>query len=141
MAPAERVQRPLQDVGSGPEHVDPVALLARTPDKRVHEVDSGHALGQRPTEDAGGPHDGLAVCGDELAGLHRVPELLVVLEADELRCVDRHVLARLTKPNPTVDRGNRFVKRHGVDRAPEEVDARRRDDPLHGSVKHEMRPS
>jgi len=48
------------------------------------------------------------------------------------------VLARLTKLNPTVDRGNRFVQRHGVDRAPEELDARRRDDALHGSVKHDV---
>jgi hypothetical protein len=87
----------------------------------VHQVDAGHTLGQRLAKHPARPDDRLAVGGDELAAVDDSPQLLVVLEAHQLRRVDSDVLALPPRRDRLLDDLDGLVKRDGVDPATENV--------------------
>ena len=95
VALAEAADRGLQHLLLRAQDVDAVATLLRQPEQPEHEVDAGHALGERVAEEARGPDDRLSVDADELAALDDVAQPRVVLERDDLGDVDRDVLRRL----------------------------------------------
>ena len=99
-----------------------MTLAGGRPEQLVHQVDPGHPLGKALTEHTARPDDGLSVRGDELATEDRLAKGGIVLELHDLRGVDRDVLARPPCCHRRPNAVDRFVHRHGVDRAPENFD-------------------
>src|SRR5690242_13483158 len=62
---AELADRALQDIAPGAEDVDAISAGLRKRQELEHEIDAGHSLGQRSTEESRCPDDRLAVRRDE----------------------------------------------------------------------------
>ena len=87
----------LEHLGLGAEDEHAKAATLGEREQLLHEVDAGHALGQRVAQQARSPHHRLTVGGDQLARLDDAAQLGIALHRDELGGVDGHVLRELAR--------------------------------------------
>jgi hypothetical protein len=121
MAVADTLHGCLQDVGPGAEDVHAPPTLLGTTEERLHQVDAGDPLGHRVVEQAGRPHDGLAIGSDELGAIDDLSQSVVVLERHELCGVDRDVAAVRSRPDRRCDAVERVIHGHPIEFALEDA--------------------
>ena len=74
----------LQHVLARAEDEDAIAAPLGQLEQPEHQVDAGHALGQRVAEEPRGPHDRLAVDAHEVAALDDRAQARIVAQGDDL---------------------------------------------------------
>ena len=114
--------RAREDSRLAAEEVDGVATLGRVREEELHQVGAVHAPGHRVAERPGGPDDGHAVRGDQIAELDGPAQLAVRLDADELGGVQRRVQGRPARGDGLVHARDCVVQGDRVERRAEEVD-------------------